>query len=179
MNLLAKARSVFFALLFAVAAAGGVWWLWVTVDSFGEELRNQMQTIANEAAFENQYAQLLTMVEESEAERTTLSTFILKDEDDTIALLSQLDDIAARQGVTLETQKLDVEETGEQFNQLILSYRLKGTEAAVMNMVRLFETLPYHSEIVALNIDRKRTESESITDVTAGITLNISIEKYD
>lgn len=173
-----KFQSLVIALVFMGSMIGLYIWMDTLVVSEGIALEKQAETISSQEEFSSQFRQLQSMVSETESEREKLETYILADDADTITLLTEIDAIAKQQNVILETNQLSVDETKGAFNTLNLSYTLEGTEEALMNMLRIFETLPYHGSIIKVSIDRKASGA-SPGSISADIALQLTIEDYD
>lgn len=178
-RILKKMQQPIIALLFLCAAAASLTWLWFTIGSSGEELKKRLETLENKQEFESQLVQLNDIVNESVAEREQLESFILSDENDTIALLSELDAIAQDQGVTLATQELSVQEEKGRFNTLAMRLNISGEEASVMRLIKMLETLPYHGEMASLSYRRSENTSTGQTSVTANVALRLTMNEYD
>lgn len=178
MNIFKKIQPLIFALVCMLAAAGLFFGLWYVIEDQGLELKDQAQTIADEKSFQSQYHRLVESVNRTETDRRTLESYVLLDDGDTIELLSRLDEIAAAQGVELATSQLQLKESEGNYNQLQLSYRLGGPEAAVVRLISLFETLPLHSHVTSVNIDRSKVEGD-VGPVSANVSLLLTIAKYD
>jgi len=174
-----KLQLPIIAFLFLCATAAGLAWLWFTVESSGAELKTRLQTVANQQEFENQLTQLTGEVKGSAIEREQLKSFILSDEKDTIALLSELDRIAQNQGVQLATQELQVKEKKGRFNTLSMRLKISGTEANVLRLIRMLEVLPYHGEMSSLSFDRRHDDTTGVSVAEAIITLELTISQYD
>lgn len=159
--------------------AGAFAWIWFMVDKQGDELQTQVQTVVDREVFAKQFDQLIKTVEATERERENLEQFILQNDTDTIALLSELDKIASEHGVELSTRELTVETTKEEFDRLILKYDLVGREESVIKIIKMLETLPYHGEISGLTLNRNLIEETNETELVAGVSLLLSIKKYD
>lgn len=174
-----KYQSIALAFIFMCASASGLYFMWVSVDGFGADLYESVQAVTNERAFDTQYSELQSILEETEVERQVLDTFVLQDDSDTIALLSKIDEIAFAQGVVLTTNNLKVVESTTDFNDLAVSFSIEGDETGVFNMVRMFETLPYHGRIT--NLDVNRSSEKTTNRVTSKVTISLllSIKKYD
>lgn len=179
MKYAAHIKPLIFSLIFLGGAVGGYAWVTVVLEEQGEKLQEQMLTIANQQAFEARFDELSKMVNETESERSQLAGYILKDDADTITLLSKFDDIAAKQNVDLKTSQLTVEEQKGPYNLLKLSYSLEGSETSVRRMIQLFETVPYHGYITSLSLQRSTNEATGAVEVESTIGLEITIEKYD
>ena len=164
---------------FAVTVSVGVFWLAHFVATMGDGLNERMITVANKNAFEEEFDALTALVAETKQDREALDQFILNDEADTIDLLSEFDAIAERQQVNLSTNQLAVTETSGEYDMLSLTYTVSGSEDAVIRMIEIFESLPYHGEVESLTYARKENGETGINNVTASVALQLSIKKHD
>ncbi len=180
MVLLQKFKMLVLALIFVVAVAAAYYSIDQMIVSKGDALATQSETIVNQRAFETQYQQLQSVVADTEAERVLLDSFILQDDADTIAFLTDIDEIAVRNNLMLETKRLSVEEMADSdFNVLKLEYEIEGFEKQVMNMIKVFETLPHHGYISKVTIDRKGAGRTPGVEISAKISLELTIKDYD
>lgn len=178
MSTVKKMQPLIFALIFLLGSIAAFVWVWMSTEQSGELLAERVQAIENEQVFEGQYIQLTEVVEESADERARLQTFILQDESDTIDLLSQFDEVARAQGITLTTEKLDVAEGPGTYNSLAIEMTLEGTEARVLEMIELLETVPYHGHMPSLTLERTTTDS-GVRMLTAHVIVQLTINQYD
>lgn len=174
-----KVQSILIVAAILAAVAGLLWGLSTLIAGYGSALQEQLQTLANEQAFAGQYEELLETMDTVATDQALLNEFVLQDDRDTIDLLSQLDAIAAQQQVILETNQLQENPKDDFFNLITLAYSIEGEAAAVMRMIRIFETLPYHGEITQLNLDRSINSETGVPTLKAAITLLLTIRKYD
>lgn len=172
-------KSILFALLFLIGV-GTSSFLWsMHIESLGSTLQDAIRVVSDGARFEEEYSSLASLLSATQAEREQLQTFILKDEHDTIQLLSQIDALAADKKVELSTSRLDTTETKGTFNELSATFLISGTEVSVMQVVKALESLPYHSDMTALSVTRRVLEDSGTTEMTANVSLSISIQKHD
>jgi len=173
-----KLQPLILVLLFMTAAASGFAWLWVTTDVAGEKLMERLQTIKDKQAFESEQRELDEIIASSQEERALLGTFILEDENDTIDVLSQFEEIARQQGVAFTTEELNVIETDNRYNKLSMKLQVVGAEEHVLHLVRMLEVVPYHGNISSLNLARA-TSDAGVATLSANITLLLTIRAYD
>lgn len=178
MHAIKRFQPLLLACLFMIGSIAGAYWLWMTVDQYGVELAEQAQIIADQQAFQSQFVRLEETIEKTAEQRTALGALILQDDGDTIGLLSEFDQIASEQGVELTTQNLSVAELPGSFNELVLSYSLGGSEAAVKRMISIFETMPYHSEVTSVSLARA-VSPVGVVSANASVVLRVTINAYD
>lgn len=174
MQHLRNAQPLIFASIFVAACLAGLFWMWVTIDGYGNDLLAEMQLVANEQENVERNKELVAMVEDTHESRAVLGSFILHDEEDTIELLSLFDELAIAQQVSLTTRELTVRKQDGAFNQLDLDLSIAGVEEHVVRVIRMLETLPYQSSISSLTFSRKDDGT-----VSAGISLSVTIRAYD
>lgn len=179
MSKLQKLHPMLFAIIFLAVSVASLSFVWLRIDSDGDEVYERMQTIANEEAFETQYNELQDRMDQTASERRFLDQFVLQDENSAIELLSTVDEIALRHNIELATKQLTVIENGGDFDDLSVSFNLMGTEDSVMKMIRMFETMPYHGRITALAVGRINDKKKGTLVVEADISLLVSIKKND
>ena len=178
MQYIKKIQQLLLALVFMCVSGGALAWLWVAVDQSGDELMNRIQTIENQRVFENQLNELRKIVENTEEQRESLYAFIIKNENDTIRLLSELDEMALKQDVELATRQLKVIEGPGNFDNLEVSFSVSGIEGTVLQVIKMFETLPYHGTITSLSFERT-TDVSGVQLANASISLLLTISNYD
>ena len=169
---LKKFRPLLIATLLLAGVVSGIAWLHLTTSNWGAELANRVQVIANQEAFTSQSTEIKRVIGETTQEREQLNTYILQDEDDTIALLSELDALAKDFAVEFATVDLDIVSRDERFDDLRLVFSVTGRDSNVMSMVTLLESLPYHSNQVSLTYDRGE-------ETTATLTMLLTTRAYD
>lgn len=159
----------------AAGAAGGTAYL---VHEKGVELRVHEQERANTEAHREEYAALEELLAESADDRMYLQALILADQDDAVPFLSAVDRLADGLALELRAEKLEVREMkDEPFNVFAITFLLKGGEPAVIRMLTLLETLPYHSRIESAEFKRSRDELTGRIDAQSTVTLLLTIRK--
>lgn len=164
-----------FAALLAVGACIGIATL---IERKGNAFEAQMQAFTDEHAYERRYAALETLASSTAPARAEVNALILHNEDDTVAFLSAIDDIADRLRIDVVTKSLTVEEQKkEPYNTLLITFEADGPEAAVTDMVAIWEALPYHSRIVSVELSRRTDEESGAPYMRATAVIGVTIEK--
>lgn len=174
-----KLQPLFLAILFVLVTITVLFYISSEIERRGEILTKNMQLIADEQSFETQYTVSQDMVLATVDERAELERYIVADNRATIELLSQLDEIGSRQGVELTTSNLEEQSTDGTFNALLIRYNISGRADAVMHMIKIFETLPYHGYVSSLSVARSYDSTIGEQTVRAEIELRLSIKKHD
>jgi len=107
---------------------------------------------ANALTYSKSLKELMRTLNETESDRVSLQTRILKDED-VIELLTLIESLGKEQGTELTTKSLTVEPIDDRFEKLIITVGVKGSYVAVLHVLTLLEYLPYQSSIGAVQIN--------------------------
>ncbi len=163
--------SSFFLFSIAVVAAA-IWYR----ESSGAELIHQLSSLQNQTAMEAAETSLLNLEKNIQDDQEYLDSLVLKDETETVELLSMIDGWAANNGVVVNTTNLHIEaEEKGNYDNLFIDLTFTGGEDAVQKMVMLMERLPYHSEIDQLNFKRLVTGNQTLAE--AVLQLHVAIKK--
>jgi len=159
------------------AAVGGLGYLYWLIRTDGQELLATMQLVADDQSAHENSQVVLDAFAESENRRTQLESYILNDDEDTANLLSLVEAVAAEQGVTVSTDKLQVVETEDKdFDDLSVRFKLEGPGDNVKRLISLIETLPYKQQVNELTLRESIDETTGLTRANAEIALVISIK---
>jgi hypothetical protein len=137
-----------------------------------ETLRTQLETVKKEQQQESLYFRLEKLAIDSKAERELLRAPLLTQESDSIEVLTWIESLAPRSGVSLETknlQKINDKETKTDWIEITFAF--SGDEDDVERFVGVLEHLPYLSYVTSLAM----TESGGEWKATA--TLRILLFK--
>ena len=149
------------------------------ISSLDSELNDRLTTIANQNTFASSERQIAAELAASAAIREQTARYVLGNEIETIALLSELDSVAAKLGLVFSTSRLEPvvsEEEESRFGKLRMDFVFSGREESVRAMIDLLEELPYHSEVWALSLSRSQATADS---TEAAIELIVSTRTYD
>jgi len=160
-----------FALVYLLATSALLFWVVYEITTTAATLKERVDTIAYTKAKEKVYKDLSVLVGETQVDRQKLTEFVLT-EDQTGTFLTDIERIGQAQGVLLTTNSLNVVESVEGPDQLLVQFAVDGKEVAVKKMLTIFETLPYHSQISSINF-------ESDEEGNAKSTLDVVITLVD
>lgn len=120
-----------------------------------EKVAYELQTLeqAKREAYYKTLETLTRTLEETENERTSLSSRVLKEEN-VVEFLALIESIGREQGVVLSTDSLVVEPVDEIFESLVVQVSVEGSYDAVMHVLTIFEHLPYKSSIHGVSLDK-------------------------
>ena len=148
------------------------------ISAQGGALQSDLQQYTDQEAQQQEYLMLERELAATAEDRATLAELALDGDEDTVAFLSAVDGLAARLGVSLVTEKLEVQvQKDAPFDSLDATFGLSGSEAAVFRMIRLLESWPYHSYLTALEIDRIADALPGEPAMTARATLSVTLIK--
>ncbi len=164
---------VVISLLYMLLAVFALWFMFYQVNLAGGELKQQSDMIASTLAQEKKIGDLNKLLKSTTDTRETLESFVLT-ESKTIDFLAQVEKIGSDRGVEVKTTTLEVTDEKNEFPTLTVRFAISGEEAAVTSMVGIFESLPYHSELRSLRMDR---DVDDPSLVTMNIALAISMNK--
>lgn len=144
-------KKLFTTILISVAAAGAVAWLWQQLFSQAAALQAAMQTIANQAAVEQQYRSISELLTRTSEDRALISDLFVEGQQDTITLLDELEQLGAQYAVTIENTRLEVV-ADPVVNEPVLrvAFAIAGSDAQVLAFLRQLEQLPYASYMESL-----------------------------
>lgn len=144
------------SVVYVVIACAVFSWVVYEVATAGKELSLRVDTIAEKNAKVKAYTAVSNLLKETTQERASLVEYVLQ-EDNTSAFLTEIEKIGTAQGVLLTTDSLSVVEKPGAANALVIHFSIEGSENVVKKMFSILETLPYHSTVSTLSLDRKKT----------------------
>lgn len=165
-------RMLIAASLTLAVVISAVAYVTAVLERDGAELEKHVAQLHNQQAYEQEYLALERLLLETADDRSKLAALILDGEEDTVQFLSEVDRLAARLGIDLVTEALEVQvQKDDPFDILSVKFSITGREAEVLQMIRLLEVWPYHSRVVEATVRRTDVEMESM------VTLAVTIDK--
>lgn len=162
--------------LLVLSALVGLWFLISHVQQASSKLQTTLETIANEQEVASDQRTLSALLESTADDRGILESRIIQGESGTITFLSEIDDFAASQNITLITSSLDVAlQARKPYDSLDISYNVSGSEVSIKKFIKLLETMPYSSEVVQLSFVRTVDEVTGVREANANIAVRISM----
>jgi len=115
-------------------------------------LEEALQTIANQAAVEREFAALSELLERTSQERAQITEYFVVGQAGSIAFLDQVEALAAAEAIELTNPRLTTGESTSLNSPVIqLTYNFAGTEVAVNRFIALLEQVPVASYLAALS----------------------------
>ncbi|MCF7857631.1 MAG: type 4a pilus biogenesis protein PilO [Candidatus Pacebacteria bacterium] len=93
-------------------------------------------------------------LEDSQHERESLTTRILKEED-VIDFLTSIESIGKDKGVSFKTNSLTVQKINDTFESLVVDIGVRGQYASVLYVLKILEHIPYQSSIGSVQIHKE------------------------
>ncbi|OGG89174.1 hypothetical protein A2592_00540 [Candidatus Kaiserbacteria bacterium RIFOXYD1_FULL_42_15] len=138
--------SILYSFILVAFLAYGIYQVKVQGDVFDA---NRL-LIAEQNSKELAYHNLIQTTESTKEDRATIEQFFIT-EKDTISFITDIEQLASKMGITLETSQLSVNpKTDKSAAQLYAGFKFTGQEKAIKQLVLLFENIPYHKTIPEL-----------------------------
>lgn len=165
--------------LVAAVLLGGLLWSLHLLYGQATELRAALQTIENEAAVNQAYRSLSELLDATAADRNALARYVVDGEAGTVALLDELEALAAQWQLALDTTKVETE-TANALNTetLLIDLAVTGRPQYVRSFIALLETLPYASYLRNVSYTTSRSSPQA-RQTSAQLTLVVAISNLD
>ncbi len=166
-------RNFVIALLLLVATIAGMILMVREIHKSEKLLGEQLTALSIGNERETRYFQLQKDSEESIEERKILSSYYLGHSGDSISFLSQVETLAPKLGVSLETESLnDGKDKKTKDEWVEVRFVFSGTRTNVERFISVLESMPYLSEITSINLTARAAE-----DWEATVTMKVFIIK--
>ena len=177
-----KSRSTINVFIFSIIlfflSVGVTAYVFTAIDQKGDKLMVDLKALKDHYFLKTEYDKLRAELDDSASDRERLQGLVLDGEDGAVELLSLVDQLAKDLDLKLTTKELSEEVTKTAgFDDLYIEFGISGDTRSVLNMVQLFELLPYHSKVVSLSAARKFVPETNTTVMDASIGLRISIRE--
>ncbi len=161
------------SLVYLLAASVVIALMLYEVSISGATLKERIAAIADNNAQVKAYTELSQLMADTQEERAQLQQYVLT-EDQTSRFLTDMEALGAQLGVALDTVSLEVDEKKTTFSNLLISFSVEGEEEPVKRMLRILESLPYHSTVQSLSFSRETDGS-----VKSTIALSVALLNHD
>lgn len=143
--------------VFFIAALGSMAFV---ISNEGSKLEATKSMIAERAAKDAAYTNVMRILELSAADRAELEKYFIT-EKDTISFISELERAATALGVSLETTELSIlpaasKDGVETPGVLTVGLNFEGDESAVKKFITLVESVPYRKNIPSFVVGSDR-----------------------
>lgn len=145
------------------------------IEAQGIRLSEQIEALGKEKAQEDSFYRLQRMAADSAQDRERVQSYFLRQEGDTIDLLTRIESLDEQTGVVLKTEGLqNVTDKATGANWIELSLSFSGEEAQVDRFVKALEHLPYLLKITSLELS-----AQSSALWSAKVTIRVFVLNYD
>ncbi|HEY0964600.1 MAG TPA: hypothetical protein VGE31_02280 [Candidatus Paceibacterota bacterium] len=158
-----------------VSALAVLGYMLFQIEAKGRQLKEQIKTLNEERGQEDAFYKLQRTAEESAGDRALLGGHFLREESDTIDLLTRIESLAPKMGVVHKIDGLQkVSDKTKTTNWIEISISFSGNEEQVDNFVKMLENLPYLLKITSLNLS-----AQTSTLWNARVTMRVYVLNYD
>ena len=169
-------RILIVTTIISSAVVAALFFLGWQLNEKANELETVVQSVANEMAISKYRESLQNTLASSQAERVEVSSYVVRGNEGTIALLSQIEELASKLGVELTTDKLDVVTPKDaEFSNLNASISFRGSEKATITMIEALENLPFMGHIKQMTIIRTVDPVTKLPITSANVELTFSL----
>jgi hypothetical protein len=148
----ATTKRLIIVLLITLGMAGGVLTVVLQLQSRATDLTEALQTIANQAAVEREFAALSEVLERTSEQRAQIANYYVVGQAGSITFLDQVERLASAGGVELTNPRLTTGESEALATPVIkLTYNFSGPQAAVDRFITQLEQLPVASYLDSLS----------------------------
>lgn len=169
-------KIIIFASLCAVCGSGLFAYTAFKLEQRGAVLQEQMQLFEDEQTHQQEYVNVMTQLTETRDERDRLQQYLLKGDDDTVMLLSRIDQLAEALEVSLITSRLEVLSKEDRNHDVLeIGLDIEGEDEKVKEFIDALETVPYHSYITKASITRTMSEATTTPLTKSSVTLSVSL----
>lgn len=153
MCMTATTKRFIFILVLTLVLAGGLLWVLLQLHQRSVALSDTLQTIANQAAVQREFAALSELLTRTENDRTSISQYFVVGQPGSITFLNQVEALAAARSIELTNPRLSPGESEALAVPIIaLSYDFSGSATAVAALIAQLEQLPYASYLQSLSV---------------------------
>ncbi len=170
-------KTTIILILTIILTLSSISFFWFAVNTIfvnGEELKQSIVDIKNFESIKQEMTESQKILSETVEERKYLKERLFT-EDDTVEFLSLIESIAMAKGISVKTSNLNAEKGEGMYGTLSSTFKVSGTEQGVLDMLQLFESLPYHSTIKNFQYIRNNTSRKKpkTVDMIVGIEFTL------
>lgn len=142
--------------IIAILLASGVFFsLWYVINSKSMELEKQVEVLSNNNSKELAYLNITKTIKDTKEDRQDIHSKFIKNEDDTIYFLNEIETLASRFGLSFDTVNLNnVMNKGGEVEAVEIDFKYSGEKDEVINFTKLIENIPYHSYAEKLSLKK-------------------------
>lgn len=167
-----RTKNIFIAsILVTLFSAGVCSFLVYEIEVKGMLLEEKLKILAENNNKEKSYIDIQRTIRDTEVDRNKISDKFFSSEDDSITFLNEIEALAPKLGLVLETQALEpIFDENKKLQSIKISFNYSGKKASVMDFSKILENLQYYSYLENLNLKKVAQD-----DWNGKVTLVISI----
>lgn len=166
-------RNFIITLVILLLSLGGAVFFFFQISNNSQLLEQQIAAVADQNTQETALLRLQRIAQTTETDREELSSYFLLRQSDSIAFLSEIERLAPKVGLSLETKSLDqVSVGGREWIQV--NFTVKGSLQDVQNFVQILEIIPYVSKLTSVSMN-----NTSSNQWEADIVIQVQLLTYD
>lgn len=167
-----RTKNIFIAsILVTLFSAGVCSFLVYEIEVKGMLLEEKIKILAENNNKEKSYIDIQRTIRDTEVDRNKISDKFFSSEDDSITFLNEIEALAPKLGLVLETQALEpIFDENKKLHSIKISFNYSGKKASVMDFSKILENLQYYSYLENLNLKKVAQD-----DWNGKVTLVISI----
>lgn len=158
--------------LVTLTVIGGYVWLELQLRDKAAELETVLQTIANKEEVQRQQQELVSLLEQSAADREAIARLAINGQEGSIAFLGEVERLAAAHGIELASARLETEADTDLGVDLIkLTYSVEGESTRMSTFIKSLEALPYASYVDSLTLAEDVLPGTGVRTATGALTI--------
>lgn len=136
-------------------------------------LTEQLNALKEQNQQEASLLRLQRLANETEADREKLSNYFLLRESDSITFLSEIESLAPKIGLTLETKELKQLLDAQKSPWIEASFSVSGSRKNIERFLKILEVFPYVSRVISIEMEAQSSESWS-----AAVKIQVRLLNY-
>lgn len=145
----------------------------ISIVGNGEKLREQIDALAAQNDQAASLFRLQRLAQETVTPRAELASYFLLRESDSITFLTEIESLAPKVGLSLETETLQ-QVKGDGTDWIEVSFKVGGARGDVENFIKILEIIPYVSRIQSVIMG---VQGGNVWEAT--ITIQVQLLSYD
>lgn len=166
-------RNFIITLVILLLSLGGAVFFFFQILNNSQLLEQQIAAVADQSTQEAALLRLQRIAQTTKTDREELSSYFLLRQSDSIAFLSEIERLAPKVGLSLETKSLDqVSVGGREWIQV--NFTVGGSLQDVQNFVQILEIIPYVSKLTSVSMNNTNSNQWE-----ADIVIQVQLLTYD
>jgi hypothetical protein len=142
------------------------------INTGGAQLETYVNALSEKRSQEEAFIRVRRLVDETASDRDLLASAFFTDEGDSISFLGEIERFAASIQLNLKTQDLNIKTAADNKTEHVtMTFLYSGDKSKVDTFTAYLETIPYHSTVEDLTLERS---SSGIWQGTLTLTVTIT-----